>query len=404
MISRRLFMQSSASAITAYAASAVAGAWAKNAPGVTDTEIKIGQTMPYSGPASAFGKIGRAETAFFRMVNERGGVNGRKINLISVDDSYSPPKTVEQTRRLVEQEGVAFMANSLGTSTNLAVRAYLNENRIPQLLAISGSSQLADPEHFPWTIGDQPSFRSEARVCARYFAGVHPEAHIALLYQNDDYGKDFRAGLLDVFGADYSRKVIKEVTYELTDPTVDSQIVALQGSGAEILMLAATPKATTQAIRKAYDLGWSPTRYVMYSSSSIPAVLKPAGAEKAKGVISALILKDANDPQWKDDRDVKEYGEFISRYMSPSDYGDFYSVAGYLLASVLVRLLQQCSDDLSRENIMWQAANIHGLIPPFALPGASYNTSPTDYRIARYFQLAAFDGDSWKLIGDLLTD
>jgi branched-chain amino acid transport system substrate-binding protein len=401
MFTRRAFLHSAA-ASAAFASPLVARA--ANAPGITDTEIKIGQTMPYSGPASAYGKIGQAEIAYFRMINEKGGVNGRKINLISIDDGYSPPKTVEQTRRLVEQDGVAFIFNSLGTASGLAVRGYLNEKHIPQLFAISGSSQFADGEHFPWSIGLQPSYRSEGRVCARYFITAKPEGRIALLYQNDGYGQDFRSGLLDALGDGYARRLIKEVTYEIIEPTVDSQVVTLHASGADIFVIAATPKAAAQAIRKSYDLGWQATRYVMYGSSSIPAVLKPAGLDKSKGMLSAIVGKDVNDPQWKDDGDVKEYREFVKNYLSPDDFGEFYSVAGYSNGWILVRLLQQCGDDLSRENIMRQATNLHGLKPPFALPGASIDTSPADYRVSRYFQMATFDGESWKPLGDVLKD
>ena len=299
MHSRRIFLQSSAAA-AAYLASGVWTARAANPPGVTDTEIKIGQTMPYSGPASAYGVIGRTEAACFQMINEMGGVNGRKLNLISLDDGYSPPKTVEQTRRLVEQEQVAFIFSSVGTPTNLAIRQYLNDNKVPQLFAGTGASMFGDPQHFPWTMGALPSYQATAHIFAQYILKTTPAARIGVLYQNDDYGKDYPIGLRDALGvAGHAAMVVKEVSYEVFDPTVDLQVVTLQGAGVDTLIIAATPKAAAQTIRKAYDIGWRPARYLNPTASSIAATLKPAGLDKSKGLITTVIAKDPTDARWQ---------------------------------------------------------------------------------------------------------
>src|ERR1700734_686019 len=304
MFTRRSFLQSSAAA-AALAASA-GSARADNAPGVTDTEIKIGQTMPYSGPASAYGVIGKASTAYFKMINEMGGIGGRKINLVSLDDGYSPPKTVEQVRRLVEDEKVAFLFNTLGTAPNVAIRQYLNDNKIPQLFVATGASTFSDPKHFPWTMGWQPNYQTEARIFGQTIFKTKPDAKIGVLYQNDGFGKDYLIGLKDALGADHAGMVIKEVSYETSEPTVDSQVVTLQGSGADLLIIAATPKFAAQAIRKSFDLGWNAVRYVTNVSVSVPAVLKPAGLDKSKGLITAYYGKDPTDPRWKDDPGMKE--------------------------------------------------------------------------------------------------
>src|SRR5271157_3697700 len=316
MITRRSFLQSSAAA-AAFAASA--GSARAETPGVTDTEIKMGQTMPYSGPASAYGVIGRAEAAYFKMINEQGGINGRKINLISLDDSYSPPKTVEQIRRLVEQEQVAFLFQTLGTPPNSAIRQYLNDNKVPQLFVSTGASMFSDPEHFPWTIGFNPNYQTEAHIYGKYILSTKPDGKIGVLYQNDGFGKDYLIGLKDELGADHAGMVIKEVSYEVSEPTVDSQVVTLQGSGADVFLIAATPKFAAQAIRKAFDIGWTPVRYMSNVSNSITSVMKPAGLDKAKGIITGNYNKDPNDPTWKDDAGFKEYSAFIAKYMSPAD-------------------------------------------------------------------------------------
>jgi branched-chain amino acid transport system substrate-binding protein len=400
MLTRRSFLQSSA-ATAAFAMSA--GAVRADTPGVTDTEIKIGQTMPYSGPASAYGVIGKADTAYFKMINEMGGVNGRKINLISLDDGYSPPKTVEQIRRLVEQEQVAFIYNMLGTPCCAAVRQYLNDNKVPQLFCATGASMFSDPQHFPWTMGWQPNYQTEARIFAKHILASKPDAKIAVLYQNDGFGKDYLIGLKDGLGADHAGMVIKEASYETSEPTVDSQIVSLQGSGADVFLIAATPKFAAQAIRKSYDIGWTAVRYMTDVSQSIASVMKPAGLEKSKGVITAVYGKDPTDARWKDDPGFKQYAEFIAKYMSPNDLIDANAVYGFGATATMVQALKQCGADLSRENVMRQAANIKDLELPMGLPGMRVNTSPTNFSPIRQESLASFNGASWEMFGELYT-
>jgi ABC-type branched-subunit amino acid transport system substrate-binding protein len=403
MITRRFLLQSAAAA-AAYSAQGFRSARAENAPGVTDTEIKIGQTMPYSGPVSAYGVIGRTELAYFKMINEQGGVNGRKLNLISLDDGFSPPKTVEQTRRLVEQEQVAFIFGTVGTAPNSAIYTYLNEHKIPQLFIGSGASKFADPQHFPWTMTYDPIRRSEGRLFAKYIVRTMPGAKIGVLYQNDDLGRDYLVGVREGLGADHATMLAKEASYEVSDPTVDSQIITLQGAGVDSLIIAATPKAAAQAIRKVYDLGWTPERYLATISSSINSVLKPAGIEKSKGMITNLWIKDPSDPRWKDDPDYKEWAAFVTKYMTPGDLTEGAVAYGYGVATIMTYVLKRCGDDLSRENIMRQATNIKDYAGPFALPGAKINTSPDDYRVNRQFRLARFDGANWEWFGELLTD
>src|SRR5277367_5849605 len=399
MFTRRSFLQSSAVAV--FAAS-TGSARADNAPGVTDTEIKIGQTMPYSGPASAYGVIGRTEAAYFKMINEQGGINGRKINFISLDDAYSPPKTVEQTRRLVEEEKVAFIFNSLGTPPNLAIRQYLNDNKVPQLFVATGAATFSDPAHFPWTMGWQPNYQTEAKIFGEHILKTKPDAKIGVLYQNDGFGKDYLIGLKDGLGADHAGMVIQEVSYETSEPTVDSQVVTLQGSGADVLLIGATPKFAAQAIRKTFDVGWTPVRYMTDVSQSIASVMRPAGLEKSKGVITALYGKDPTDARWKDDPGFKEYAAFIAKYMTPADLTDSNAVYGFGVAATMVQVLKQCGDDLSRANVMKQAASLKDLTLAMGLPGLNINTSPTDFSPIRQMQLASFDGESWKSFGDLM--
>jgi len=400
MITRRTFLQSSA-AVAAFASAG--SARADNAPGVTDTEIKIGQTMPYSGPASAYGVIGRTETAYFKMINEQGGVNGRKINLISLDDAYSPPKTVEQVRRLVEDEKVAFCFQTLGTPPNLAIRQYLNDNKVPQLFVSTGASVFSDPEHFPWTMGYNPNYQTEAHIYAKDILATKPDGKIALLYQNDGFGKDYLKGLQDQLGADHAGMVVKTASYETSEPTVDSQIVTLQGSGADILLIAATPKFAAQAIRKSFDLGWNATRYLSNVSPSIATVLKPAGLDKSKGLITSGYVKDPTDETLKDDPGIKEWKAFCDKYMSAKEFIDVNATYAFGAAMVMVHVLKQCGNDLSRENVMKQAANIQALQVPILLNGMTINTSPTNFSPIRQMQLARFDGESWRPYGELLT-
>src|SRR5580698_4136134 len=305
MITRRVLLQWAAAA-AAYSARGSQAARAENAPGVTDTEVKIGQTIPYSGPASAYGVIGRTEAAYFKMINDQGGVNGRKINFISLDDAYSPPKTVEQIRRLVEQEQVASIFNSLGTPPNVAIRQYLNDNKVPQLFVATGAATFSDPAHFPWTMGWQPNYQTEAKIFGKHILKTKPDAKIGVLYQNDGFGKDYLIGLKDGLGADHASMVIKEASYETSEPTIDSQVVTLQGSGADVFLIAATPKFAAQAIRKTFDLGWNAVRYVTNVSVSVTTVLKPAGLDKSKDLITAYYGKDPTDVRWKDDPGMKE--------------------------------------------------------------------------------------------------
>jgi branched-chain amino acid transport system substrate-binding protein len=403
MTTRRSFLQTSAATVGVL----VSGGWpahAANAPGVTDTEIKFGQTMFYSGPGSSYGVIGRTEVAYFKMINEMGGVNGRKLNFVSVDDAYSPPKTVEQTRRLVEQEQVAFMFGSPGTANNAAVRAYLNDNKVPQLFVATGSSLWNDPEHFPWTIGLQPSYQTEARIYAKRILQTKPDAKIGVLYQNDGFGKDYLIGLKDGLGPDHAGMVIKEISYELSEPTVDSQIATLHAAGPDTLVIAATNKAAAQAIRKVYDIGWAPLRFVSNVSVSITAVMKPAGLDKSKGLITGIYIKDATDPRWKDDPGMNRWKDFCGKYLSANDFIDYGAAFGFGAAETMVYVLRQCGNDLSRENVLKQATNIKDLELPMLLPGTRINTSPTDYRTIRQLQLATFNGESWEPFGELLSD
>src|SRR5271168_63841 len=400
MITRRTFLQSSAAA-AALAASA-GSARADNAPGITETEIKIGNTMPYSGPASAYGVIGRTETAYFKMINEQGGVNGRKINYVSLDDGYSPPKTVEQVRRLVEDEKVAFLFQTLGTPPNLAIRKYLNDNKVPQLFVSTGAATFSDPQHFPWTIGYNPNYQTEARIYAKHILATKPDGKIGVLYQNDSFGKDYLIGLKDGLGADHAGMLVKEASYETSEPTVDSQIVTLQGSGADVLIIAATPKFAAQAIRKSADLGWNAVRYLSNVSPSIATVLKPAGLDRSKGLITAYYGKDPTDARWKDDPDMKEWAAFCAKSMSEKEVIDANAVYGFGAAATMIQVLKQCGADLSRENIMRQAANIKDLQLPMLLPGMKINTSPDNFSPIRQMQLAAFNGESWELFGDLI--
>jgi ABC-type branched-subunit amino acid transport system substrate-binding protein len=380
-----------------------APAVAQNAPGVTDTEIKVGQTMPYTGPVTAFSTLGKGEIGYFKMLNEKGGVNGRKINLISLDEGYAPPKTVEQTRRLVEQEGVAFMFSSIGTATNTAVQRYLNSNKVPQLYIGSGASKFGNYKEFPYTIGGiQGTFRAEARIYARYILKEKPNAKIAILYQNDDYGRDYVLGLKDVLGDKYA-SIVKEATYEFTDATVDSQVVSLQGSGAEALIVAATPKFAAQAIRKVHDIGWKPMFFLSNVAIWISTVIEPAGPEKAIGIMSSVYVKDPADPNWDSDPGMKEWKAWITKYMPEVDSRDQNYVNSYNEAMVLVQALKQAGKDISRENIMKQALNIKDMQLPMMLPGIKVNTSPTDYFPIEEMQMMRFDGKQWVRFGDLLS-
>jgi len=371
-------------------------------PGASDTEIKIGNTMPYSGPASAYGIIGKTEAAYFTMINEQGGINGRKINFISRDDGYSPPKTVEQVRQLVEQDQVLFVFSTLGTPTNVAIHAYLNDNKVPQMFIASGADQWNDPKHFPWSIGLIPSYGVEAHIYARYILNNLPAAKIAVLYQNDDFGKDYLNGLRHGLG-DKASSIVATQSYETTDPTVDSQIVALQASGADVLLTAATPKFAAQAIRKVYDIGWKPTHFLTSVSNSVGTVMKNAGMEKGVGIISAAFAKDPTDPQWQDTAEYKEWLAFMKKYNASANLADVQGAIGYSYAQTLVSVLKASGDNLTRENVMKQAASIHDLKLPMLLPGVALSTSATDFAPIKQMQLEKFDGTTWKLFGDIIS-
>jgi branched-chain amino acid transport system substrate-binding protein len=401
MNSRRIFLQTGAAA-AAYLASGVWTAHADNAPGVTDTEIKFGQSFPYSGPASSYSTIARAEAAYFKMINDRGGVHGRKLNLISLDDGYSAPKTVEQTRRLIEQERVAFTFQTFGGFTNLAIRPYLNENKVPQLFGAAGANQLDDPANFPWTVGFNPATDTEARIYAKHIIAARPDAKIGVIYQNDVLGKSFLTGIRDGLGAQHADAIVMEASYEVSDPTVDSQVATLQASGADTLIIAATSKAASQTIRKAYDIGWMPERYLFFGAASIVGTLKPAGLDKSKGMITAGYLKDATDARWQDDAGFKQWVDFATAYMTPSDLHEGLAVYGFTVAAVMVHVLGQCGDDLSRENILRQALNINDLELPMLLPGIKINTSPGNYFPVRQLQLLRFNGENWEPFGEVM--
>jgi branched-chain amino acid transport system substrate-binding protein len=370
-------------------------------PGVSDHEIKIGQTMPYSGPASAYGTIGRAELAYFAMINAQGGVNGRKITLITVDDALSPPKTVEQTRRLVESDKVLLMFSTLGTPTGMSVRRYLNNAGVPQLFVASGATAWGDYAHFPWTMGWQPNYQTEAHVYAKYILEHLPNARIGVLYQDDDYGKDYLKGLRDGLGERAAKMLVATASYETSDPTVDSQVVSLQSAGVDVFFNGGTPKFGAQAIRKSYDIGWHPTQFIASVSTSIGAVLKPAGPEKAKGVISIAFVKDPTDPQWREDKGYQEWLAFMKRWYPAGDLADNFNVEGYSLAETLVEVFRRCGNDLSRANVMKQAAQLD-LALPMLLPGIRVTTGPQDFRPIKALRLQRFDGEHWVLFGDVV--
>jgi ABC-type branched-subunit amino acid transport system substrate-binding protein len=374
----------------------------KYGPGASDTEIKLGQTMPYSGPASAYGAIGKAELAYFKMVNDQGGINGRKVDLISLDDAYSPPRAVEQTRKLVEQDQVLALFQSLGTPSNTAIHKYVNARKVPHLFIATGATKWGDPKNFPWTIGFQPSYQIEAKIYAKYLLKTRPDAKIAVLYQNDDYGKDYLKGLYDGLGAKAKSMIVAEASYEVTDPTVDSQVVTLKSSGADTMFTIATPKFAAQAIRKVADIGWKPLHFINNVASSVGAVLTPAGLDKSVGLITALYMKDPTDPQWEKDPGMQRWREFMAKYMQWADANDFNYVYGYGAAQLMVQVLRNCGDDLTRENLMKQATSIKDVTTDVTLPGIKYNTSADDYFLVEQLQLARFDGKRWVRFGDVI--
>ncbi len=386
----------------ATAVSQVSYAEKKYGPGVTDTEIKIGSTNPYSGPASAYGTIGRAESAYFKMINDQGGINGRKINFISLDDGYSPPRTVEQVRKLVEQEQVLFLAGTLGTPPNSAIHKYVNAKGVPHIFVNTGATKWGDPKNFPWTMGFNINYQAEGHIYAQYILDTKPDAKIAILYQNDDYGKDYVKGLKDGLGDKAAKMVVAEVSYEVTDPTIDSQIVTLKASGADTFYNVTTPKFAAQAIRRVYDMGWRPLQILNNVSYSVGAVLTPAGLDKSVGLITAAYFKDPVDPRWKNDPGFKEYSAWFKKYFPEGDINDVFNVSGYLIAQGVVHVLKACGDDLSRENVMRQMTSIKDLQLPMMLPGIKWNTSPDDYFLIESAQLARFDGKEWVSFGKII--
>ncbi len=377
-----------------------AGALAAD-PGVTATEIKIGNTNPYSGGASAYGAIGKSIAAYFTKVNEEGGINGRKINFISYDDGYSPPKTVEMVRRLVEEDKVLLVFQPLGTPSNTAIHKYMNEQKVPQLFVATGATKWNDPKNFPWTMGWQPNYQTEAKIYANYLLTNNPGAKVGILYQNDDYGKDYLKGFKDGLGDAAKKMIALEQTYEVTDPTVDSQIVNLKNSGANAFLNITTPKFAAQAIKKAHEIGWKPVHLLNNVSNSVGAVLKPAGLEASTGIISTFYNKDPTDPRWKNDKSYKEWLAFMQKYHPDGSTADINNVFGYNAAQTMVYVLQQCGNDLSRANVMRQAANIKNLELPMLLPGIKINTGPNDYAPIKQEQLAKFDGERWVLFGEI---
>jgi branched-chain amino acid transport system substrate-binding protein len=399
---KKLLLTSIASAFGLVLAVSGVSAAKKYDPGASDSEIKIGHTNPYSGPASAYGSIGKAEVAYFKMINEQGGINGRKINFITLDDSYSPPKTVEQVRKLVEQEEVLLVFQPLGTPSNTAIQKYMNEKKVPQLFVATGATKWGDPKNFPWTMGWQPNYQTEAKAYAAYILKNHPNAKIGVLYQNDDYGKDYLHGFKEGLGDKGAKMIVKEVSYEVTDPTVDSQIVTLKASGANLFFNVTTPKFAAQAIRKAADIGWNPVHFLNNVSANINNVLVPAGLDKSKGIITTAYIKDPNDPQWQDNKDYKEWLAWMKKYNPDANTADGNYVYGYSVAYTLVQVLKACGDELTRDNIMKQAANLKNLEVPMLLPGIKISTGPNDYFPIESVQLARFDGKQFQLFGEII--
>jgi branched-chain amino acid transport system substrate-binding protein len=370
--------------------------------GATDTEIKIGNIMPYSGPASAYGVIGSTEAAYFKKINAEGGINGRKINFISYDDAYSPPKTVEQARKLVESDEVLFIFNPLGTPPNTAIQKYMNSKKIPQLFVATGATKWNDPKEFPWTMGWQPNYQSESRIYAKYILKEKPNAKIAVLYQNDDYGKDYLKGLKDGLGAKASM-IIAEESYETSEPSIDGHIVKLKSLNADVFFNVTTPKFAAQAIKKMAEIDWKPLHFLNNVSSSIGSVMKPAGFEASQNIISSNYLKDTSDPQWKNDAGMKAFDEFLAKYFPEGNRVDASVMYAYTVTQGIVHVLKACGDDLTRENIMKQAAAIKDLELGGLLPGVKVNTSATDFAPISQLQLMKFKGEKWDLFGDVIS-
>jgi len=381
-----------------------ASAQKKYDTGATDTEIKIGQTAPFSGPASAYATISKAQAAYIKMINDEGGVNGRKINFIQYDDAYSPPKTVEQVRKLVESDEVLLTFQLIGTPPNAAVQKYLNVKKVPQLFAATGASRFTDPKNFPWTMGFNPNYQSEGRIYAQYILKNYPNAKIGVLYQNDDLGRDYITGLKAGLGDKAKTMIVSEASYELTDPTIDSQIVQMKTVGADLVFDASTPKFAAQAIKKIADLNWKPVHILDINATSVGAVMKPAGLENSKGVISVNYGKDPLDPMWKDDAGMKKYFAFMAKYYPEGDKDSSFNAYGYSTTQLLIHVLKQCGDNLTRENVMKQATNLKNVQLDLSLPGIVGNTTADDYRINKQLQMMRFNGERWEGFGPIIED
>lgn len=403
MHNKKLTLFAAATLVFTGLASQSAFAQKKYDTGVTDTEIKIGNIEAYSGPASAYGVIGKTEEAYFKMINDEGGVNGRKIHFITYDDGYSPPKTVEQARKLIESDEVFLIFNALGTPTQTAVQKYQNVKKVPQLFVATGASKWNDPKQFPWTMGFQPSYRVEARIFAKYILQNKPDAKVGVLYQNDDFGKDYLAGLKDVFGDKASKMIVAEESYETSEPSINSHIVRLKDSGADVFVNISTPKFAAQAIKKAAEIGWKPMHLMTDVSISIGAVMQPAGLAASEGVLSAGYLKDASDPQWKNDEGMKKFMAFADKYMPGSNISDANMVYGYAAAQTMVQVLKQAGDNLTRENVMKQAASLKDFAPDTLIPGIKVNTSPTDFAPVEQLKMMRFKNGQWELFGDIIS-
>src|SRR6266436_5149880 len=391
-------------AVIAFAAmSGSALAQKKYDTGATDSEIKIGNIMPYSGPASAYGVIGKTEEAYMRKINAEGGINGRKINFISYDDNYSPPKTVEQARKMVESDEVLLVFNPLGTPPNSAIQKYMNQKKVPQLFVATGATKWNDPKEFPWTIGWQPNYQSETIIYAKYILKNKPDAKIAVLYQNDDYGKDYLKGLKDGLGAKAASMIIAEESFETTEPTVDNHIVKLKSTGADLFVNITTPKFAAQAIKKIAEIEWKPLHFLNNVAASVGSVIKPAGFENAQGIVSAAYLKDVSDPQWDNDPGMKEFLAFLAKDFPEGNKLDASVVVGYGVSQTLVKVLQMCGDNLTRENIMKQAASLKDFRTEVLLPGIKINTGPDDFAPISQLQLMKFNGEKWDLFGDVIS-
>ena len=381
-----------------------ASAQKKYDTGATDTEIKIGQTNPFSGPASAYATIGKTQAAYMKMINDQGGVNGRKINLIQYDDAYSPPKAVEQVRKLVESDEVLLTFQLLGTPSNAAVQKYLNTKKVPQLFAATGASKFTDPKNFPWTMGFNPNYFVEGRIYGQYILKEYPNAKIGILYQNDDLGKDYLNGIKAGLGDKAAKMVVAEASYEVSDPTIDSQILKIKDAGADLFFSATTPKQAAQAIKKIHELNWKPVHILDINATSVGAVMKPAGLEASKGVISVNYGKDPLDPTWKDDAGMKKYFEFMAKYYPDGDKDSSFNSYGYMTTELLIHVLKACGDNLTRENVMKQATSLKDVALDLSLPGILANTSPTDYRVNKQLQMMRFNGERWEMFGPILED